>query len=249
VLVAGVMGLVLVTVVLVGVRVLGGGEARAGVPAQDRPGTVVLVPGYGGSQDGLRVLAEQIRSSGREVRIVTLPGNGTGDLLAQVAVVDRDVDDALARGAPSVDVIGYSAGGLVARLWVAREGGEHRARRVITLGSPLHGTRLAASGGVVVPDACPVACQQLAPGSALLASVERAPVPVPWLSIWTENDQTVVPPDSARLEGAENVVLQQVCPGVHIEHGELPTSALVTQIVRNALVQSRMTRGTEGVRC
>jgi triacylglycerol lipase len=120
---------------------------------------------------------------------------------------------------------------------------------VITLGSPLHGTRLAASGGVVVPDACPVACQQLAPGSALLASVERAPVPVPWLSIWTENDQTVVPPDSARLEGAENVVLQQVCPGVHIEHGDLPTSDLVTQIVRNALAQSRMTHGTEGVRC
>jgi triacylglycerol lipase len=119
VLVAGVLGLVLVAVVLVGVRVLGGGEARAGVPVQDRPGTVVLVPGYGGSQDGLRVLAERIRSSGREVRIVTLPGSGTGDLLAQVAGLNRDVDDALARGAPSVDVIGYSAGGLVARLWVA----------------------------------------------------------------------------------------------------------------------------------
>ncbi|SRR6266545_7614925 len=229
----------LVAAVLVAAAVIlvvrSGDEARAGVPPQDRLGPVVLVPGYGGSQGSLAELAGRVRGTGREARVLALPGNGTGDLLAQVAALDREVDAALGNGAPSVDVIGYSAGGVVARLWVARQGGEHRARRVITLGSPLHGTRLASTGGVVVPDACPAACQQLAPGSALLASVARAPVPMPWLSIWTENDQTVVPPDSARLDGAVNVVMQGVCPGVHIDHGELPTNPDVTRIVLRAL--------------
>jgi triacylglycerol esterase/lipase EstA (alpha/beta hydrolase family) len=219
---AGVAVLVLILGVLLAVRLAGERDAPAG-------DLVVLVPGYGGSQDSLRVLADRIAATGRQTRVVSLPGNGTGDLLAQVGVLE-----AAAGGSASVDVIGYSAGGVVARLWVAR--GAH-PRRVITLGSPLHGTRLAATGGAVLPDACPVACQQLAPGSALLNSFARDPVPVPWLSLWTENDQTVQPPDSARLDGAINVALQALCPGVHIEHSELPTSPLTTALVLDALSQ------------
>jgi triacylglycerol lipase len=229
---AAVLVLALAAIVAIG---LSTPDTPAAAPAQDRPGTVILVPGYGGSHEGLRVLADRIGAAGRQTRLVTLPGDGRGDLLAQVAALNRDVDAALAAGAPSVDVIGFSAGGVVARLWVAREDGEHRARRIITLGSPLHGTRLAASGTAAAPDACPLACQQLAPGSALLNSVEHEPVPLPWLSIWTENDQTVIPPDSARLDGALNVVLQQICPGVHIEHSALPIDPLTTQLVLRAL--------------
>lgn len=168
---AGVAVLILVLGVVLAVRLVGERDA----PARS---LVVLVPGYGGSQDSLRVLADRIAATGRETRVVSLPGNGTGDLLAQVGVLE-----AAAGGASPVDVIGYSAGGVVARLWVAR--GAH-PRRVITLGSPLHGTQLAATGGAVLPDACPVACQELAPGSALLNSFARDPVSVPWLSLWTE---------------------------------------------------------------
>lgn len=237
---AGVAALILVAGVLVAARVLGA-SAPAGTPAQDRLGPVVLVPGYGGSQDALRTLAGRI--SGRETRLVTLPGDGTGDLQAQVAALEAAVGDT-----PSVDVIGYSAGGVVARLWVAR-GGSHRTRRVVTLGSPLHGTRLAATGGVVVPDACPVSCQQLAPGSALLTSVAREPVPVPWLSIWTQDDQTVLPPDSARLDGAVNLALQDLCPTVHIEHAELPTHALTTTLVLRALGTDPLGAAPRGVSC
>jgi triacylglycerol lipase len=61
--------------------------------------------------------------------------------LAEVA--QRVRDDA---GAASVDVVGYSAGGVVARLWVREEGGAEMTRRVITLGSPHHGTSQAALG-------------------------------------------------------------------------------------------------------
>lgn len=206
-------------------------------PEQTRPGTVLLVPGYGGSQVALSRLAVRLRAGGRTATVVTLPGDGTGDLLAQADTLDAAVRQALRRGAASVDIVGYSAGGVVARLWLQRHDGASVARRMISLGSPMHGARLAAAGSALAPDACPAACRQLAPGSDLLTRLDHDPLPrgLPWLSLWTEDDQTVQPPDSARLAGAVNVPLQGLCPGVRISHGELPTDPLVTALVLRAL--------------
>jgi hypothetical protein len=222
--------------VVVGVRALGE-RSPAGRPDQARPGAVLLVPGYGGSVAALSSLAARLAGLGRAATVLALPGDGTGDLLTQAGVLDTAVRRALRGGAPSVDIIGYSAGGVVARLWVDRYDGGSTARRVVSLGSPLHGARLAAEGAAVAPDACPPACRQLAPGSDLLSRLDRTPLPagLPWLSIWTENDETVQPADSARLAGAVNVPVQRICPDAHISHGELPTDPLVTVLVLQAV--------------
>lgn len=206
------------------------------VPAQDRPGPVVLVPGYGGGVGSLEILADRIRATGREVRVLALPDGGTGDLNRQAAALDAEVRNVRRGRVPSVDVVGYSAGGVVARLWAQGYDGAHKARRVITLGSPHHGVRLAAAGAVSVPGACPTACRQLAPGSSLLTGL-ATPVPNPpaWLSVWTEQDQTVTPPDSARLEGAVNIAVQSLCPTSRIGHSQLPTDASVTRLVLAAI--------------
>ncbi|MDQ1658493.1 MAG: triacylglycerol lipase [Cryptosporangiaceae bacterium] len=206
------------------------------VPPQDRPGPVLLVPGYGGSTDSLTSLARRIRATGRTATVVRLPGDGTGDLGAQAATLDRAVSAALAGGSPSVDVIGYSAGGIVARLWAQRDDGAHRARRIITLGSPHHGTTVAAAVAATAPAACPVACRQLVPASPLLSGL-ASPVTTPpaWLALWTAQDETVTPPESARLEGAISVEVQSVCPSARVSHSGLPTSPVVTRIVLGAL--------------
>ncbi|MEV4312572.1 lipase [Actinocrispum sp. NPDC049592] len=219
----------------------------SGSPAADtsKPGTVLLIPGYGGSQAALNVLADAIRATGRPAEVVALPGDGTGDLQEQVATLDKDVQQAYAGGAPSVDLIGYSAGGVVARLWVDRN--PRGARRVVTLGSPLHGTQIASTGTTVLPDACPTACKQLAVGSALLKQVENRPVPVPWLSVWTEQDQTVIPPTSARLDGAVNVPLQGICPTAQVSHSQLPTDPAVTKLVLQAISADPLSQPTSGV--
>lgn len=238
------VGLVAVLVVavaaLVGVRVLGDRAPAvdpAARPAQDVPGPVLLVPGYGGSRESLQRLAARIAATGRATQVLTLAGDGTGDLSAQVELLDAAVDAALAGGAPSVDVIGYSAGGVVAGLWVARADGAAKARRVITLGAPLGGTTVAAAGAATVPDACPIACRQLAPGSAELAELARARVgsAVPWLSVWSTDDQTVTPPDTARLPGAVNLAVQDVCRGARVDHGGLPNDPAVVGLVLRAL--------------
>lgn len=209
----------------------------AGTPAQDRPGPVLLVPGYGGSTGSLSVLARRIRASGRVATVLHLPGQGTGSLITDAGVLNAAVNQALRGGAPSVDVIGYSAGGVAALVWARQDGGAHKARRVITLGSPFHGTQLASAAVAFLPGACPVACRQLVPGSSLLTQLDAAAVPArpPWLSLWTTDDQTVTPPDSARLAGALNVPIQSVCPAVQVSHSQLPTNPAVTAMVLQAL--------------
>jgi triacylglycerol lipase len=239
----GVAGLVAVIVVAVVVSVLvsGGGTSAAppaaGLPAQDRPGPVLLVPGYGGSTGSLSVLARRIRATGRVATVLHLPGKGTGSLIADAGLLNAAVDRDLRGGAASVDVIGYSAGGVAALVWARQDGGAHKARRVITLGSPFHGTQLASAAVAFLPGACPTACRQLVPGSSLLARLDAAAVPARprWLSLWTTDDQTVTPPDSARLAGALNVPIQSVCPAVQVSHSQLPTNPSVTAMVLQAL--------------
>lgn len=226
----------LAIIAAVAVSVLRRLEAQEVRPvAQDRPGPVLLVPGYGGSTRALERLAGSLRVLGRDATVVALAGDGTGDLREQAEVLDAVVEDTLARtGAESVDVVGYSAGGVVARLWVRDYGGANLARRVVTLGSPHHGTGVAGLGGDLAPDQCPEACQQLVPDSDLLRALnagDESPAGPRFISIWTADDETVTPPDSARLDGAVNIAVQSICPALQVSHGELPTEPVVTALV------------------
>jgi triacylglycerol lipase len=220
------------------------GAASGGASAaSSQPAAVVLVPGYGGNTGSLRTLAARLRAAGDAATIVALPDGGTGDMEAQAGVLNGYVNQALRSGARSVDVVGYSAGGVVARLWDVEHDGAGKVRRIITLGSPLHGAQLAAVGAAVDPAACPVACQQLVPGSALLNRLNAIPLTARpgWLSLWTVNDQTVQPPDSARLPGAVNVPLQSICAGAVIQHGQLPSDPLVIGLVLRAVGPAPLT--------
>ena len=251
-LLAGVAGLVVAAGIgsaVVAIR--GGGDrppdtAGPGGPAQGEPGPVVLVPGYGGSTSALNSLADRIRASGRAATVIQLPGAGTGSLLADAVLLNSAVDSYLRQGARSVDVVGYSAGGVVALIWARHDDGAARARRIVTLGSPFHGTRVAAAAEALAPGACPAACQQLVPGSPLLAGLGVTnPAGLPrWLSLWTRNDQVVTPPDSAQLAGAIDVEVQSVCPAANISHAELPTSRVVVAMVLQALGRGPLTLPT-----
>lgn len=243
---AGVSAVVTAAVLLAGLQAGGVFSTPVARTVPSAPDTVLLVPGYGGGKTALDVLAARIRTMGMIARVVTLPGQGTGDLTAQATVLNNDVNHVLHAGTGQVDVIGFSAGGVVTRLWDANDGGAQKAHMIITLGSPLNGTRIAAAGNAADPSACPVACQELVPGSALLTKLRRTPLgrKPSWLSLWTVDDQVVRPPTSARLAGAVNVPLQSVCPGVLIEHGQLPVTPLVIGIVLQTLGTGTVTAPT-----
>ena len=206
---------------------------------QDRPGPVLLVPGYGGSVLSLAPLVSALRAEGRDATIVTLAGDGTGDLRVQAQRLGQAAQAAMDRtGAMSVDVIGYSAGGVVARLRVRDYGGDEAARRVLTLGSPHHGTTVAALAAQVVPGLCTGACEQLAPDSDLLRALnagDETPEGPRFVSIWTTADELVTPAGSASLEGAINITVQGICPDSQVAHRGLPSDPVVLGSVLLAL--------------
>ena len=233
--------------VLIGLLVSRSAAPTPTRPAAERPpGPVLLVPGYGGATGGLRSLAGRLTAAGRDAHVVPLPGDGTGDLSLSADALGTAVTATLHRtGAQSVDLVGYSAGGVIVRLWIA-DGHEDVVRRVVTLGSPHHGTVLAAAGPLFGP-VCPIGCRQLAPGSDLLRQLnagDETPDGPRWLSIWSTTDEVVTPPETARLDGARNVVLQGICPDVVVHHGEFPASPLVVGLVLRSLGPGSLPRPT-----
>ena len=205
--------------------------------AQDRPGPVLLVSGYGGSVRSLDPLRAGLERAGRDVVVVPAVGGGTGDIASQADALGRQAEAAVRRfHADSVDVVGYSAGGVVAREWV-RSGGASVARRVLSIGSPQHGTDLAELA-VGLGGGCPAACRQLEPDSPLLRRLnahDETPAGPVFVSVWSSADRVVVPADSARLSGALNLTVQSVCPGARTAHGDLPADPVVQALLGTAL--------------
>ena len=109
-------------------------------------------------------------------------------------------------GYERVHVIGHSLGGVVARYYVQRMGGDARVHTLCTLGSPHRGTYAAH----LLPYRL---VRQLRPGSELMAELaEPAPaLRTRFVAFWSDLDQMVVPKRSARLDhpdlAARNVLL------------------------------------------
>ena len=240
-----VVGLVVLTlsvgaVVVVGTLVRGGDDVQP--VAQDRLGPVLLVPGYGGSTTSLQVLADALGDAGRDARLVPPQGSGAEDLRDQAADLGSEVDDVLEEtGASSVDLVGYSAGGVVVRIYVTELGGDSTVRRAVTLASPHHGTDLAELGGLLGQQACPDACRQLAPDSDLLRRLnagDESPAGPTWAALWTVDDKTVVPPDSGSLAGALGFSVQSICPDLSVAHADVPRTPVVIEMVEAVLGRS-----------
>ncbi|MGB3762400.1 MAG: hypothetical protein WA966_04195 [Ornithinimicrobium sp.] len=211
---------------------------RSGVEADPAPGPlplVVMVSGYGGDGRDLAPLVTSLEEQGRTVSVMPPVGDNTGDLSEQAEALAAFVQGEL-DGAEKVDVIGYSAGGVVSRLWVRDYGGDAVARRVLTIAAPHHGTALA--GLADLAGLCDGACAQLVPDSELLGRLndgDETPAGPEWISVWSENDRTVTPPSTAELEGALTFTVQSVCPNDTPGHAQLPASPVITAALSTVL--------------
>ena len=95
-------------------------------------------------------------------------------------------------GASQVDVVAHSMGGLVARWFIEKGGGDARVRKLITIATPHHGTALASL-------ALGRARRDIHPRSPLFTSLGQAPRHKNYTSIWSRCDNLVLPPESAQL--------------------------------------------------
>lgn len=136
-----------------------------------------------------------------------------------------------ATGARQIDVVAHSMGGLVARL--AESGrSEPRVRRLVTLGTPHHGTQVAhAAFGATARD--------MRPGSSILRSLPPPP-PGQLVSISSSHDFLVLPPESARIAPLGRDVIVR-----HVGHLALLTDHEVSVEVVRALGEDITVRRTQ----
>jgi triacylglycerol lipase len=104
-----------------------------------------------------------------------------------------------AAGTQQVTLVAHSMGGLVSRAYLRRYGNA-RISRLITLGTPHHGTHHAAL-------ALGTNGKQMRIGNAWLAALNQVPVTVPLLSLYSVHDNIISPQDSSAMPDAVNVEL------------------------------------------
>lgn len=124
-------------------------------------------------------------------------------------------------GARQLAIVAHSMGGLAARAYLHAHG-PARVATLVTLGTPHHGTRTASFGlGENV--------RQMRPGSAWLESLARAEsagaAGVPLTSIYTSDENVVVPAESSVLTQGRNIGLSGM------GHVSLAFSAPVRKLV------------------
>ena len=128
-------------------------------------------------------------------------------------------------------LVAHSLGGLVARYYVQRLGGDARVHTLVTLGTPHSGTQAARLGPPYA------VLGQLRPGSELLTELAEASpgCRTRVVCVWSDLDQMVVPQHNARMEHPDIEVLEVAVHGVG--HMTLPVHPAVVHEVCLALVQ------------
>jgi pimeloyl-ACP methyl ester carboxylesterase len=141
------------------------------------------------------------------------------------ALVEKTCEET---GYERVHVVGHSLGGVVARYYVQRMGGDSRVHTLCTLGTPHAGTHAAKlwPGRVV---------RQLRPGSDLMQELAE-PAPgcrTRFVAFWSDLDQLIVPQHAAAIDHpdlqARNVALRGV------GHMSLPISGSVVHEIATLL--------------
>jgi triacylglycerol lipase len=186
---------------------------------------ILLVHGVVDNRSVFAVLRRGLRRRGFG-RVIALNYSPLTEDVREVAARIRDAVEAvcLDTGYDRLHVVGHSLGGLAARYYVQRMGGDARVHTVVTLGAPHGGTRL----GRFVPH--PVA-RQLRPDSDLVRELAE---PAPgcrsrFVAFWSDHDEMVVPHTAACIDHPDLQATNVLVDGVG--HISLPIDSRVVRQV------------------
>jgi len=188
---------------------------------------VLLIHGYGCNSGYWRPMSDQLRAAGINHYGIDLepPGAAIDEFAPQVQAAVEHL--CTVTGSPRVIILAHSMGGLVARAYLRRHGAD-RIARVITLGTPHHGTVLADLG----PGSNAVQMRCGSDWLGALAAFETAGDANLqrnlFCSIYSVHDNIVAPQNSSELPGARNLVFGAIG---HVALGRHP------EIVRCALAE------------
>ena len=192
---------------------------------------ILLLHGMFDNRMVFALLRHQLRRRGFG-RVFTINYSPTtNDIRSAARDLSGAVEELVARtGYERIHLIGHSLGGLIARYYVQRLGGDERVHTLVTLGTPHQGSLLA--------HAMPIQLgRQLRPGSGLFAELAE-PAPecrTRFAAYYSDTDQIVVPAESGRLEHPDLIVRNVPLRGVG--HMSLPILPRVVQEISAMLSQ------------
>lgn len=176
---------------------------------------------------------------GFEVCWVQLPNGSVGDIQISSEYVARAVEMMHKHSGEKVDVLGHSQGGLQPRWAIKWFPSGDKVDDYVGLASPNHGTYMAGYGPLAGP--CFESCWQMRAGSNFLAALnadDETPGATSYTSIYTATDELVQPTGTQALEGASNILLQDICPGRPVDHVGIAGDYVTWELVLNAFTQT-----------
>ncbi|WP_030233529.1 MULTISPECIES: esterase/lipase family protein [unclassified Streptomyces] len=208
-------------------------DGAAQLPREAKP-PVVLLHGFIDNRSVFVLLRRSLAQHGRQ-QIESLNYSPlTCDIRAAAESFGRHIEEVCERtGAEQVDVVGHSLGGLIARYYVQRLGGDARVRTLVTLGTPHSGTRVAP-----LADAHPIV-RQMRPGSPVLEELTR-PAPgcrTHFVGFWSDLDTVMDPVETARIDHPDLTAQNVRVTG--IGHLALPVHPTVANGIRQVLDTAR----------
>ncbi len=192
---------------------------------------ILLVHGMIDNRMIFAVLRQRLRRRGFG-RVFTINYSpATNDIREAAKDLSRAIEELVARtGYERVHVIGHSLGGLIARYYAQRLGGDERVHTLVTLGTP-HGGSLLAYG-------LPVRLgHQLRPGSDLLNEL-TLPAPLcrtRFVAYFSDLDQVVIPHENGRIDHPDLLSRNVAVHGVG--HMSLPIQPSVVRQISMVLGQ------------
>ena len=136
-----------------------------------------------------------------------------------------------ATGYERIHVIGHSLGGLIARYFVQRLGGDSRVHTLVTLGTPHQGTQLAWAASLL-----PLV-RQLTPGSPVIRELAEPAqgCRTRFIAFFSDIDHLVVPGRNARIDHPDLNVQNIAALGVG--HLSMPNNRKIAFTIAQALYE------------
>ncbi|GAB4063731.1 hypothetical protein GCM10028777_07840 [Angustibacter speluncae] len=153
----------------------------------------------------------------------------TNDVRAAARDLADEVEQICARtGYERVHVIGHSLGGLIARYYVQRLGGDARVHTLVTMATPHNGTHVARLVSTELT-------RQLRPGSDLVRELDEPTdrCRTRFIAYWSDLDQMVVPQRNGRLTHPDLQVRNHLVRGAG--HMSLPVSSRLVHEISSVL--------------
>ncbi|AWW38032.1 esterase/lipase family protein [Streptomyces cadmiisoli] len=206
-----------------------GTDGTAHLPTETKP-PVVLLHGFIDNRSVFVLLRRSLSQHGRQHVESLNYSPMTCDIATAAKLLGRHIEEICDRtGSEQVDIVGHSLGGLIARYYVQRLGGDTRVRTLVTLGTPHSGTKVAP-----LANAHPIV-RQMRPGSAVIEELS-SPAPgcrTQFVSFWSDLDHLMDPLESACVDHPD--LLAQNVRVSGIGHLALPLHPAVAAGIRQAL--------------